>query len=107
MSVMNFVSFGLCQHVFANFITGLVSWIGCKAYLDDILWQLDGETWVACFDAVCELVHFVIVDDCASIHCDAIAFYVLKTETLVDCKDALQMEYAMEHWFLCLFVDGE
>ena len=85
----------------------LIARVWCNTCSDYILWQLDGETWVACLHGVGDVCNLVVALHVTAIDGDAVALHILHAQALVNGHDSAQVKDALQHRLLCILVDGE
>ena len=85
----------------------LIARVWCNTRSDYILWQLDGETWVACLHGVGDVCNLVVALHVTAIDGDAVALHILHAQALVNGHDSAQVKDALQQRLLCILVDSE
>ena len=85
----------------------LIARVWCNTCSDYILWQLDGETWVACLHGVGDACNLVVALHITAIDSDAVTLYILHAQALMNGHDSTEVKDALQHRLLCILADGE
>ena len=82
------------------------SGIGLELSRDDVLRELDGQTWVACLHLVGHSLDGIADVHTTAVDRDAVALDVLHAETFVDGDEAAELEDGLQERLLSLRLKG-